>query len=892
MKTDSTLNLTPGPNSPRGDPRRGLAYLLVAVVCLLFGIALAQAADVRVSWDPVSDTRVVGYEVHYGTDSGQYGSPLAVANNQAVVSNLQAGNTYYFAVKAHGLDRNFDSALSEELSTTIPHPAPVASFSTDVNEGMAPLKVAFSDASSGPVTSWFWEFGDGATSTSSSPTHIFEQPGSYDVVLTVVGPGGTSTTPKAQRVVAHTPPPAAAFTESVTSGTAPLTVVFRDVSNGVVDTAQWQFGDGGSAFGSEAVWTYTTPGTYGVSLTVNGPGGSDTVTKPALITVAGVPPQADFDADRQQGIAPLEVAFQARTHGEVSGFAWDFGDGNSSTEANPGHRYTRPGQYDVALTVTGPYGTDTHLKRSYITADAAALVIESGAIEADHTWQWVPFERDFIDPIVIANPPSFSDAEPAVVRIDGITPDGFWIRIQEWDYLDGLHAPETVGFLAVERGRHQLPSGEWIEADRLNASGRALWDSVGFAEAFGSVPVVLTSVASVNLQNAVTARVRNVSPTGFTMRLMQQESTRDLHGPETVNYIAWPTSSGTVDGLQFDVGLSNTAINHLPTKMAFGRTFHGAPTLIAAMQTTMGGDPAVLRWNDLGADGVTLRAEEERSLDNEVFHAMESVGWAAFMVAPFMEVGEVTVDHTWQWVPFERDFIDPIVIANPPSFNNSDPAVVRIDGITSEGFWIRIQEWDYLDGYHAFETVGFLAVERGRHQLPSGEWIEADRLNASGRAIWDRVGFAEAFESVPVVLTSVASVNVPNAVTTRLNRISITTFDVRLQQQEATANAHGAETVTYIAWEPSAGTVDGLRFKVGRTANVVNHTRYALHFDAAFADMPVFLADMQSFRGGETAALRATNLSPVGVEVWAEEERSLDQEVNHALESVGWAVFE
>ena len=67
-----------------------------------------------------------------------------------------------------------------------------------------------------------------------------------------------------------------------------------------------------------------------------------------------------------------------------------------------------------------------------------------------------------------------------------------------------------------------------------------------------------------------------------------------------------------------------------------------------------------------------------------------------------IEIGEVYVDHTWTRVDFEKTYVDPIVIANPLSNNDRDPAVVRIQNVDTTGFDIRVQEWDYLDNIHGY----------------------------------------------------------------------------------------------------------------------------------------------------------------------------------------------
>jgi PKD repeat protein len=84
-------------------------------------------------------------------------------------------------------------------------------------------------------------------------------------------------------------PPVADFTASPTEGYAPLTVQFTDRSSGAITGRSWAFGDGGSDTIPNPVHTYNNPGVYTVTLTVSGPGGSNTLTRPDYITVTSIP---------------------------------------------------------------------------------------------------------------------------------------------------------------------------------------------------------------------------------------------------------------------------------------------------------------------------------------------------------------------------------------------------------------------------------------------------------------------------------------------------------------------------------------------------------------------------------------------------------------------------
>ena len=81
---------------------------------------------------------------------------------------------------------------STNLSVTAPL-LPTANFSASPTSGTAPLTVRFSDTSSGTVTAWSWDFGDGTSSTEQNPSHIFKSAGTYTIKLTATNSTGSNT---------------------------------------------------------------------------------------------------------------------------------------------------------------------------------------------------------------------------------------------------------------------------------------------------------------------------------------------------------------------------------------------------------------------------------------------------------------------------------------------------------------------------------------------------------------------------------------------------------------------------------------------------------------------------------------------------------------------------
>lgn len=260
--------------------------------------------------------------------------------------------------------------LTRSSYITVTALPPVAAFDATPITGTAPLAVQFTDLSTGAITSRLWTFGDGVTSTLTSPAHTYATAGVYTVALQVGGPGGIDTLTRTNYITALIPPPVASFSAQPTSGVEPLNVRFTDSSSGAITSRHWWFGDGSNVVvdaGGAISKTYAVYGVYTVTLEVTGPGGTDSMTRPSYITVTALPPSTGFDATPRSGTGPLSVQFADNSTGRVSSYLWDFGDGITSTEASPLHRYTTPGSFTVTLTLDGPGGSDTLTRSGFIT---------------------------------------------------------------------------------------------------------------------------------------------------------------------------------------------------------------------------------------------------------------------------------------------------------------------------------------------------------------------------------------------------------------------------------------------------------------------------------------------------------------------------------------------
>jgi PKD repeat protein len=224
-----------------------------------------------------------------------------------------------------------------------PGPLPLAAkFKAEPTSGGRPLRVQFIDESTGNITSWLWDFGDGTTSNQQNPLHTYTDTCHYTVSLTVTSSKGSDTETKENYInafVADTP--VANFEGQPTDGEAPLSVQFTDLSTcrgyagycweegsssstslfsmdvtslGGITRWSWDFGDGEQSTKQNPVHTYKNSGTYTVNLRATGPGGWSNKSRYNYIHITAPPypvPVADFVGIPRTGDDPLTVGILA-----------------------------------------------------------------------------------------------------------------------------------------------------------------------------------------------------------------------------------------------------------------------------------------------------------------------------------------------------------------------------------------------------------------------------------------------------------------------------------------------------------------------------------------------------------------------------------------------------
>lgn len=257
-----------------------------------------------------------------------------------------------------------------------------------------PLFVSFTNQSA-VYNSVMWSFGDGATSTDTAPSHFYTLPGTFISKLVITVPGGCSDS--ATRII-RLRGPSGSFSYAPISGCDPLTVTFNATTASTVSYV-WDFnnGDTRSSTSPNMSYTYNLPGKYLPRVILeDGAGCSIPVLGIDSISVFGVESRAEATVYQLCDSGRVDFRVTHTGNDPVTGYRWNFGDGNTSTQQNPQHNYTSPGNYTARCIVTTSRGcSDTAIVQAPVRIIESPVIRVNGLNEA-----CVPARVQFIGEIV------------------------------------------------------------------------------------------------------------------------------------------------------------------------------------------------------------------------------------------------------------------------------------------------------------------------------------------------------------------------------------------------------------------------------------------------------------------------------------------------------------
>ena len=340
--------------------------------------------------------------------------------------------------------------------------SPLASFSVApgtsiISDSPVSVDISMLNNSSGGAITYAWSITGPSysdSSTAAEPTFTLTGYGTYTVQLTVTdGAGQTSVATQTVEVIA--PAPSADFTVDPSSGELDglgnFTTTFTGIDNntGPIDTWTWDFGDGVQTATGQGphVISYTTTGTYSVTMAYSGPGGSGTVTRQVGVYPPTDPVTASFNlvSTSSVGASGVRACFENTSTGPVATNTWTFPDTPPVTLVDNNalvcFDFSAEGNYNITLQVADLAGTATSsetqlhgLWRSPIAdfTETLTTVTWGGTIDFTdlstgiiQTWSW-DFDGDGIEDSDLEDPSNiqFSNLGANPVRLTVTGPGG------------------------------------------------------------------------------------------------------------------------------------------------------------------------------------------------------------------------------------------------------------------------------------------------------------------------------------------------------------------------------------------------------------------------------------------------------------------------------------
>lgn len=377
-------------------------------------------------------------------------------NSTSRLWNFGDGSTSTLKKPSHtyGYDGNFQvSLIVSNGSGCFDTTNTIVSITTDtivnsINDtisGCLPLTVNFSQNNSGS-RQWLWQFGNGDTSSSPTPSYTYMQAGTYTISLHTLGSDGCPEyIPNYATVVIDRIHPQI----NVNSFSCiDRTVHFIDSTTNILSWL-WDFGDGTYSFLQNPIHQYNDTAVYNVSLTYTTSSGcTSSVFLPNYIDLANCTINGDTAASANGGTGTPDTAFTITDSSilnshpcgprliqfknpvdSATSFYWEFGDGTTSKLENPLHLYTNSGSYNVSLVVSNNSWTDTLQWSNYITLSSPTVNFSTSSL----------YSCDSINV-------QFNNLSPSgskwVWKLDNITHDTSFNTTRTFIYSDTNHIME------------------------------------------------------------------------------------------------------------------------------------------------------------------------------------------------------------------------------------------------------------------------------------------------------------------------------------------------------------------------------------------------------------------------------------------------------------------
>lgn len=303
------------------------------------------------------------------TDATSYSwttSGGTLSSTTATNPTLSVTTSGSYTVQLTAIGPGGTDVYTQTLSVSIQNPVASGTLSSS-SVALPSATVSFTNTSTN-ATSYYWDFGDGNTSSASSPTYTYSTAGTYTIMLIASnGNCPNDTTYFTVTVNPAAPTPIASFTAN---GATICVTDSIQITNNSSNATSYVWSCNGGIFSSttafEPTVSFTTSGSYTITLTASGPGGSDVTSQTISVNVSQLP-NAIMHPSADTVSLPNALVTFVNSSTNATGYFWNFGDGNTSTDQNTWNSYSAAGVYVVELVASnGICPNDTVIDTVYV----------------------------------------------------------------------------------------------------------------------------------------------------------------------------------------------------------------------------------------------------------------------------------------------------------------------------------------------------------------------------------------------------------------------------------------------------------------------------------------------------------------------------------------------
>ncbi|UDY37962.1 PKD domain-containing protein [Dermatobacter hominis] len=541
---------------------------------------------------------------------------------------------------------NNGATVVKTITVNVGNASPTASITAPANganvtRGVSVNFTATASDPDGTIAGWAWDFGDGTTSTQQNPTKTYANsvtPGAKTVTLTVTDNSG-ATAVRTITVNVNNQNPTASITAPANGATVNRgdTVNFAATasdSDGTISTYAWDFGDGNTGAGATPAKIYTALGAKTVTLTVTDNNGG-TVVRTITLTVVNNPPTASITAPTNgsnvtRGVPINFTSTASDVDGTISSYAWNFGDGTTSTQQNPTKTYANSvttGSKTVTLVVTdNDGGTVTRTITVNVVNSAPSVSITAPPTGTDVTrGQAIGFTSSASDPdgTIASYAWNFGDSttstqqNPTKTYANSVTPGTKTVTLTVTDN-NGTTATTSI---TVDVANSAPSASITAPANGANVSRNV---AVGFTSTASDVDGTISSYSwnfgdgtTSTQQNPTKTYANSVTPGAKTVTLTVTDNnggtavrtitvnlgnnapsasiTAPANGANVTRSVAVSftatasDSDGTIAGYAWDFGDGTTSTSQNPSKTYANSVSTGAKTVTLTVTDNNGG---------------------------------------------------------------------------------------------------------------------------------------------------------------------------------------------------------------------------------------------------------------------------------------------------------------